>query len=215
MCRLDSRLLEQYFYHGIDNVPEVLEGIVFFSTREMHKLYKNLDDQYDQSNDVQLKQIKDFAYRYGLQYYRFISLNESPNILADYKTKDEMNKVKSAIDKTIDNLISRNCLKEYGIGYYFPRELEGKYLETCVQNNRVRKNWTIEISEQLKVLSMMEKENPIEYYKSWIDVKLKRAELREQKCEKEISAIKFVQKQLDEKIAKEKAKQEEYEELTK
>ena len=33
MNNIDPRILEEYFYYGIDNIPELLEGIVYFSTK--------------------------------------------------------------------------------------------------------------------------------------------------------------------------------------
>ena len=88
MNSIDKRILEEYFYYGIDNIPELLEGIVYFSTREMHKLYPSLEEQYKTPNDTQLSQIKEIAYKYGIQYYRFIEINQKPNKLIDYKTEN-------------------------------------------------------------------------------------------------------------------------------
>lgn len=51
----------------------------------------------------------------------------------------------------------------------------------------------------MKQLSIQEKENPIEYYKTWINVRLKTAESRKQKNNSEIKLLQNVKKQLDKK----------------
>ena len=200
MNSIDKRILEEYFYYGIDNIPELLEGIVYFSTREMHKLYPSLEEQYKTPNDTQLSQIKEIAYKYGIQYYRFIEINQKPNKLIDYKTENELQKVKQEINTTIENAINKKSLIEYNIGYYYSAEAESKFLSTYQKDYQIRKYWTTEIVEQLKQLSIQEKENPIEYYKNWINVRLKTAETRKEKNDSEIKLIQNVKKQLDERI---------------
>ena len=200
MNSIDKRILEEYFYYGIDNIPELLEGIVYFSTREMHKLYPSLEEQYKTPNDTQLSQIKEIAYKYGIQYYRFIEINQKPNKLIDYKTENELQKVKQEINTTIENAINKKSLIEYNIGYYYSAEEESKFLSTYQKDYQIRKYWTTEIVEQLKHLSIQEKENPIEYYKNWINVRLKTAESRKEKNDSEIKLIQNVKKQLDERI---------------
>lgn len=200
MNSIDKRILEEYFYYGIDNIPELLEGIVYFSTREMHKLYPSLEEQYKTPNDTQLSQIKEIAYKYGIQYYRFIEINQKPNKLIDYKTENELQKVKQEINTTIENAINKKSLIEYNIGYYYSAEEESKFLSTYQKDYQIRKYWTTEIVEQLKQLSIQEKENPIEYYKNWINVRLKTAESRKEKNDSEIKLIQNVKKQLDERI---------------
>lgn len=199
MNNIDPRILEEYFYYGIDNIPELLEGIVYFSTKEMHKLYPSLSEQYKTSNNIQLSQIKDFAYKYGLQYYRFIELTQKPNQLVNYKTENELDNVKHKIDTTIKNVIDKKSLLEYNIGYYYSAGEESKFSSIYQKNYQTRKFWTTEISEQLKQLSIQEKENPIEYYKTWINVRLKTAESRKQKNNSEIKLLQNVKKQLDKK----------------
>lgn len=202
MNSIDKRILEEYFYYGIDNIPELLEGIVYFSTREMHKLYPSLGDQYKTPNDIQLSQIKEIAYKYGVQYYRFIELNQKPSKLINYKTENELQKIKQEINATIENVINKESLIEYNVGYYYSAEEENKFLSTYQKDYRIRKFWTIEIAEQLEQLSIQEEKNPIEYYKNWIEVRLKTAESRKQKSDSEIELIQYVKKELDKKIKK-------------
>ena len=58
MNGIDKKIFEEYFYYGIDNIHELLEGIVYFATKEMHKMYSSLSEQYKVPNGVQLSQIK-------------------------------------------------------------------------------------------------------------------------------------------------------------
>lgn len=202
MKGIDKKILEEYFYYGIDNIPELLEGIVFCSTRDMHNMYPNLSEQYKTPNDIQLSQIKEIAYKYGIQYHRFIELNQIPSKLIDYKTENELEIVKKEINTTIENVIKNKKLKEYKVGYYFSAEEESKFSSIYQGNYQIRKFWTTEIAEQLKQLSIQESQNPIEYYKTWIDVRLKTAESRKQKSDSEIKLIQCVKRQLDERIKK-------------
>lgn len=197
---IDERVLEQFFYCGIDNIKELLEGIVYFSTIKMHKLYPSLEEQYKTPNDIQLSQIKNIAYKYGIQYYRFIELNQIPNKLVNYKTENELQKVKHEINSVIEEVINKKSLIENSVGYYYSAEEEGKFLTTYQKDNLLRRFWAIEIAEQLEQLSIQEENNPIEYYKNWLKVRLKMAESRKQKCDSEIQLIKSLKKQFDERL---------------
>lgn len=201
MNGIDKKILEEYFYYGIENISELLKGIVYYSTKEMHDKYSSLLEQYKVPNNIQLSQIKEIAYKYGLQYYRFIELNQQTNKYVNYKTEDELQKVKHEIDATIQNAIDTKFLIEYNIGFYCSPEEESKFSSYYQKNNQIRKFWTTEIVEQLKQLSIQEQENPIEYYKTWIDVRLKTAESREQKSESEIELVQYVKEQLDRRIS--------------
>ena len=209
MNDMDKKIFEEYFYYGIDNIHELLEGIVYFATKEMHKMYSSLSEQYKVPNDVQLSQIKKIAYKYGIQYYRFIELNQKTNKFVSYKTEDELQNVKKEIDETINTAIDEKALMEYNIGYYYSPEEESKFSSSYQKGNQIRKYWTTEIVEQLEQLSIQEKENPIEYYKTWVDVRLKTAESRKQKNDSEIKLIQSVKKQLDERIKKYECSKEE------
>lgn len=209
MNDMDKKIFEEYFYYGIDNIHELLEGIVYFATKEMHKMYSSLSEQYKIPNDVQLSQIKKIAYKYGIQYYRFIELNQKTNKFVSYKTEDELQNVKKEIDETINTAIDEKALMEYNIGYYYSPEEESKFSSSYQKGNQIRKYWTTEIVEQLEQLSIQEKENPIEYYKTWVDVRLKTAESRKQKNDSEIKLIQSVKKQLDERIKKYECSKEE------
>lgn len=209
MNGIDKKIFEEYFYYGIDNIHELLEGIVYFATKEMHKMYSSLSEQYKIPNDVQLSQIKKIAYKYGIQYYRFIELNQKTNKFVSYKTEDELQNVKKEIDETINTAIDEKALMEYNIGYYYSPEEESKFSSSYQKGNQIRKYWTTEIVEQLEQLSIQEKENPIEYYKTWVDVRLKTAESRKQKNDSEIKLIQSVKKQLDERIKKYECSKEE------
>lgn len=209
MNGIDKKIFEEYFYYGIDNIHELLEGIVYFATKEMHKMYSSLSEQYKVPNDVQLSQIKKIAYKYGIQYYRFIELNQKTNKFVSYKTEDELQNVKKEIDETINTAIDEKALMEYNIGYYYSPEEESKFSSSYQKGNQIRKYWTTEIVEQLEQLSIQEKENPIEYYKTWVDVRLKTAESRKQKNDSEIKLIQSVKKQLDERIKKYECSKEE------
>ena len=209
MNGIDKKIFEEYFYYGIDNIHELLEGIVYFATKEMHKMYSSLSEQYKVPNGVQLSQIKKIAYKYGIQYYRFIELNQKTNKFVSYKTEDELQNVKKEIDETINTAIDEKALMEYNIGYYYSTEEESKFSSSYQKGNQIRKYWTTEIVEQLEQLSIQEKENPIEYYKTWVDVRLKTAESRKQKNDSEIKLIQSVKKQLDERIKKYECSKEE------
>lgn len=209
MNGIDKKIFEEYFYYGIDNIHELLEGIVYFATKEMHKMYSSLSEQYKVPNGVQLSQIKKIAYKYGIQYYRFIELNQKTNKFVSYKTEDELQNVKKEIDETINTAIDEKALMEYNIGYYYSPEEESKFSSSYQKGNQIRKYWTTEIVEQLEQLSIQEKENPIEYYKTWVDVRLKTAESRKQKNDSEIKLIQSVKKQLDERIKKYECSKEE------
>ena len=209
MNDMDKKIFEEYFYYGIDNIHELLEGIVYFATKEMHKMYSSLSEQYKVPNGVQLSQIKKIAYKYGIQYYRFIELNQKTNKFVSYKTEDELQNVKKEIDETINTAIDEKALMEYNIGYYYSPEEESKFSSSYQKGNQIRKYWTTEIVEQLEQLSIQEKENPIEYYKTWVDVRLKTAESRKQKNDSEIKLIQSVKKQLDERIKKYECSKEE------
>ena len=157
---------------------------------------------------IQLSQLKEIAYLYGIQYYRFIELNQNCNKFIDYKTKDEFKNVKQRVDTTIKRVIDEKKLLEYKVGYYYSAEEESKFLSMYQKNNKLRKFWTTEISEQLKQLAILEKNNPIEYYRTWLNVRLKTDESRKEKNDSEIKLIQSVKKQLDERIKQSKKSEE-------
>lgn len=213
MTVIDERILEEFFYHGTENIPELMQGIVYFATHEMHELYDSLDKQYDTPNDIQLSQIREIAYKLGLQYHRFIWQNKKTSKLIDFKTEDGLDEVNKMIDRTIDTAINENYLIEYGVGYYYSREKEREFSVTYIKEHTKRKHWTIEIAEQLKQLSIKEKEDPIEYYRHWIITRLRNAQSRGENTDNsEIELLENVKMQLDEKIEKMKEDKEDKEE---
>lgn len=211
MYRINERILEEYVYHGTENLAELLDGIVFLATHEMHNLYKTLGDEFETPNDIQLSQIREFAYKYGIQYYRFIVLNKKPNKLVDYSTDNEFETVKELIDQVIDNAIRQKSLIEYNVGYYFSYDINVKFSSTYVKNYTKRKFWASELAEQLKQLSIQEQEDNIQYYRNWIRIKLNIAINRtDNRDQSEIDFAKNIMQQLEEKI-KQKEQSEEVE----
>lgn len=203
MSGINERIFEEFFYYGIENVPELLEGIIFSATSEMHKLYKSLNEQFNTPNDIQLSQIKEIAYDLGIQYYRFIELNKVPSKLIDYKTENELDEVKQMINKTLEENINKKALLEYEVGYYYSYDEDARFSTSYIKDHMKRKHWTIEVAEQLKQLSKEEKENPIEYYRHWIITRLKNAQSRKQgRDDSEIELLENVKAQLEERIEK-------------
>ena len=201
MYRIDERILEEYFYHGTENLQELLEGIVFFATHEMHNLYKTLGDEFETPNDIQLSKIREFAYKYGIQYYRFIGINQKPNKYIHYATYNEKENVKDLMNTIIEDAITQKSLIEYNVGYYFEGSIDDKFSRTHIKNNVKRRFWAIEVAEQLKQLSIQEKEDNIQYYKNWIQTKLNIAINRTQnRDQSEIDFARKIMQQLQERI---------------
>ncbi len=210
MYCIDEVIMKQFFYNGIEDTQELIEGIIFFANSEMHKLYANLREQYDASNTKQLLQMKNIAYKCGLQYYRFIELNKDTSRLVNYKTENESQKVKQIIDQTIEDIINRKSLIEYKVGYFYCNSESSKFLSKYPKGDRMRKFWAIEVSEQLNQLSIQEKENPIDYYRTWINVRLKNALLKKHNIDiSQLEWLNYMKEKLEERIKLLEKKEEE------
>ena len=44
MCKFNQDEFKQYFFYGIDNREELLEGIIFFTNKELNLKYLNMMD---------------------------------------------------------------------------------------------------------------------------------------------------------------------------
>ena len=74
----------------------------------------------------------------------------------------------------------------------------------------MRKFWAIEVSEQLNQLSIQEKENPIDYYRTWINVRLKNALLKKHNIDiSQLEWLNYMKEKLEERIKLLEKKEEE------
>lgn len=169
--QLDKNKYKQYFFYGIDNKEEAIEGIIYFTYFE-DVFEKNLELQAKTNGEKlltgkeELEHLIERSTQIYKQFYRFIELNEKPNIYNFYKATDE-EIIRRKIEEKVEYLQqTRENISEYEINKNIEENI--KKLKTFyagkevpeLQIKKVKKE-TREELEKTKILTV--KENGLSY----------------------------------------------------
>ena len=131
MEKIDRETYKRFFFFGIENKSEVIEGILSFSASEMYtKKYPELRECYDIPNEQFESEIIQGALSTYRQFYRFVILNDESN--NDTFEVDE-ERLKEQLKKEMHQLRDEGKAMYARAGIYFVRDRmlkgEEKYID--------------------------------------------------------------------------------------
>lgn len=170
MCKFNQDEFKQYFFYGIDNREELLEGIIFFTNKELNLKYLNMmDDKKLPTLTEKFENMLEASARNYEQIYKFIDLAPDP-IRADVRlSEEERQKIRQIVKDKIEQLDQKEQFIKTRRGIFC--KFEHKF--SCSRNT---KNWVNQIYKIVMGLNYLENNDYIEYYDKWLQVKVNRLE---------------------------------------
>ena len=162
---------KQYFFSGIRNKEEALEGIIYFTylddvSERNRELQSKTQGEKSLTGEEELQYLIKRSAQIYKQYYRFIELNDRTNVYNFYKKEDE-EYIQKQIKEKIENLLqTRENISENEINKNIEKkikELKMFYKGKEVPEPQIKKieRETRERAERTKVLEV--RENGLSY----------------------------------------------------
>lgn len=178
---------KRFFYSGLngkDDKDNILEYIIYQSTKEMHDSYDRLEKLYKSSNEEQKQRILSIAIEYYKQYYRFITLNDQSENYS-YKAEKEYDYIRSQVINKYEELKNKDIITSKTAGIFISGEREANLLNIYneSQKGNIDKGWIDVVFIILKKLKRLEETDVSKYEEKWLITKLARSIKRKNKEE--------------------------------
>ena len=208
----DEKKFDQYFLHGMENRYDLLEGIMYYTNRDLTNKYLELaDGEFFPTKEEKIEIWKRETAKIYEQLYRFIYVLDGEDGRFDYslrtEEKEEINEMIEEIlqrlqgkDQNEDEENSENQNEENqdekGVLLFFKRGIF--FNDRCNEDARVRGltydnvrgyTWTGEVYRILQQLEFMERIDGYQYYKRWLQAKIGRLKTSNQYPEEKISKL--------------------------
>ena len=208
----DEKKFDQYFLHGMENRYDLLEGIMYYTNRDLTNKYLELaDGEFFPTKEEKIEIWKRETAKIYEQLYRFIYVLDGEDGRFDYslrtEEKEEINEMIEEIlqrlqgkDQNEDEENSENQNEENqdekGVLLFFKRGIF--FNDRCNEDARVRGltydkvrgyTWTGEVYRILQQLKFMERIDDYQYYKRWLQAKIGRLKARNQYPEEKINKL--------------------------
>ena len=195
--KFNQRNFEKYFFYGMENREVLLEGIIYYTNRNLTIQYlKIIQTENLLPIEKQLENLKRTAIMNCEQLYRFINLAEKEDFHFTCRLNEEEKKVvqKKVIHK-IKQLIDDNMFLFFARGIFYDDRIHGEDPASIDRVNRIKSySWTKEVYQVLEQLNYMQKINPTEYYRKWVQAKLSRLKVSGRYAEKDLAQIEEIGK---------------------
>ncbi len=191
-----------------------------YAKEEIIRMKKEWKKQYAIANQIPtgeqiLEETIKRAKEIGIQYYRFVTLNNKSKLLANYnkaQRKEQEKEIEQRLRKVVqkklqdgsimikddDISISHEWLRNFA---HYPEYSVNRY-----DQDYIIRNWTEEVYDILRYLEKTECSNKKEYYDIWLKTRIKRLENSDKISNKEeIGKLRLIIKKL--KIIKDKQKE--------
>lgn len=165
MYEFNQKNFEKYFFYGIDNRDELLEGIIFFTNKDLNTKYLNIMDakKLPSLKEKFEEMIKSTAKNYE-QIYKFIDLVINPSRADIRISEEEKRTIRRLVEDKIKQLDADDQFTKT------KRAIFCKFENKFMQNE----NWVKQIYDILMRLNYLEKNDYIEYYDKWLQTKVNR-----------------------------------------
>lgn len=207
----NEKKFEQYFFYGIDNRQGLLEGIMFYTNRDINK--ENVDLHLRgifPTKKENLDKLRKKLQEKYMQLYRFIYILDGEDNRFNYHlSPEEEEKVKQMVDEIIQQQIDDDKLMITSAGIFFQdrkneereeeRKKQGKGKGYIDLGEHI---WTGEVYEVIQELECMEELDKYQYYKRWLQAKIGRMRASKQYPQEKIKKL----EEIYEKFFKPKAR---------
>ena len=203
----DEKKFDQYFLHGMENRYDLLEGIMYYTNRDLTDKYLELTEGENfPTKEEKIEIWKREAAKNFEQLYRFIYLLDGEDGRFDYSLQtEEKEKIKEMIEEILQRLQSEDKNedeenKKYndqkGVLFFFKRGIffndrsnEDARVKGLTYDKVRGYTWTGEVYKVLQQLEFMERIDGYQYYKRWLQAKIGRLKTSNQYPEEKISKL--------------------------
>ena len=203
----DEKKFDQYFLHGMENRYDLLEGIMYYTNRDLTDKYLELVNGENFPTKEEKIEIwkRETAKKYE-QLHRFIYVLDGEDGRFDYSLRtEEKTKINEMIEEILQRLQStdkdeekqdeenKENEDEKGILLFFKRGIFFNDRTNDAKGltyDKVRGyTWTGEVYKVLQQLEFMERIDGYQYYKRWLQAKIGRLKVSNQYPEEKISKL--------------------------
>lgn len=177
----NETIFQEKFYDIYWEKEKAFQVMAFYANREGKESY-SLKELQEIPISQQLDTMKKLTYEQYIQFYRFSNLNDDPSVFFPLFNSKQLNQFHQEFNHYWENLINSNALvrNRFGLYYEHPYTIneEKDSLKTNYDPKEFEKSWAKDLFFILYQLKKMRKENPMQYYEKWLQVKRARAEKR-------------------------------------
>ena len=185
----DEKKFDQYFLHGMENRYDLLEGIMYYTNRDLTAKYLELvNGENFPTTGEKLEILKRETTKKYEQLYRFIYVLDGEDARFDYTLRaEEEEQINEMVEDTLQGLIDKEELLFFKRGIFFNDRTNDAKGFTY---DKVRGyTWTGEVYKVLQQLEFMERIDGYQYYKRWLQAKICRLKVSNQYPKGKISKL--------------------------
>ena len=185
----DEKKFDQYFLHGMENRYDLLEGIMYYTNRDLTAKYLELvNGENFPTTGEKLEILKRETAKKYEQLYRFIYVLDGEDARFDYTLRaEEEEQINEMVEDTLQGLIDKEELLFFKRGIFFN---DRTYDAKGFTYDKVRGyTWTGEVYKVLQQLEFMERIDGYQYYKRWLQAKICRLKVSNQYPKEKISKL--------------------------
>lgn len=213
----DEKKFDQFFLHGMENRYDLLEGIMYYTNRDLTNKYLELENGENfPTKEEKIEIWKRETAKIYEQLYRFIYVLDEEDGRFDYSLRtEEKEKINEMIEEILQRLQGKDQNEdeenserqnkenqkeenqdEKGVLLFFKRGIF--FNDRCNADARVRGltydkvrgyTWTGEVYKVLQQLEFMERIDGYQYYKRWLQAKIGRLKTSNQYPEEKINKL--------------------------
>ena len=196
----DEKKFDQYFLHGMENREKLLEGIMYYTNKDLNCKYADFHvDGKFLTKEENIEELKKRMIRNCEQLYRFIYVLDEEDDRFDYRLRpEEKEKVNQMVEDTIQRVKKRYMLMFSGMGIFF-QDKPSKDIEKKGKKpfDLAEHKWTGEVYKIIQQLGFIERADCYQYYERWLQAKIGRLQQSDKKSqypENKISELEEVYK---------------------
>lgn len=190
--KFNQKDFEKYFFYGMENRDVLLEGIIYYTNRNLTRKYLKIKQTENLLPlEKQLENLKRKAIINCEQLYRFIDIAERVDSNFTCKLKEEEKKeIQEKVLNKIKQLIADNMFLFFPRGIFYDDRIHREDPESFGRVKRIEGyRWTEEVYKVLVQLNYMQKINPTEYYRKWVQAKLSRLKVSGRYSKEDLAKI--------------------------
>ena len=218
--RFDEKNFNKYFLYGMENRCDLLEGIMFYTNRDLKEKYVEFGKgEKFPTTEEKLETLKEETAKNYEQLYKFIYMLDREDTRFDCHLRpEEEEEVKKMAEGMLQHLLDEKIVVDRGRetqrevpallfsrrAIFFNDRAKGQdrafeEKKKGIQSKRTWGNarydeireyeWTEEVYSVLQQLKVMERTDPYQYYKRWLQAKIGRLKVSNQYPEEKINKL--------------------------
>lgn len=190
--KFDEKKFDQYFLHGLENRYDLLEGIMYYTNRDLTNKYLGLSEGENfPTSEEKIKILKRETAKNYEQLYRFIYVLDGEDARFDYHLRpEEKEKINQMVEETFQCLKDKKALLFLKRGIFFnDRGNDDAGVRGLTYDKAKGITWTGDVYKVIQQLQFIERTDCYQYYKRWLQAKIGRLKESNQYPEEKIKKI--------------------------